>query len=358
MTVNIMIAAGGTGGHVFPALAVAQALRDQHYTIHWLGSPKGIENRVVPDNNFTLHVLSISGVRGSGIARLIKAPIMLMGAIWQAISVLRKIKPKAILGMGGFAAGPGCVAAKLLGIPVIVHEQNAIPGVTNTLSAKIATYRLEAFEGAFATKNVKGAQFVGNPIRQAIAETESSYAVHQPARILIIGGSLGAIALNELVPNALMLASQQTVAFEVRHQCGRGRANQVQAAYEAATFNAEVSDFIDDMAAAYQWADIVICRAGAMTVAELAATGRPAIFIPYPYAVDDHQTANAQWLATRGAALVYQQHQLDEKKLSSTLVNLLSDQHQLREMAAAALDAAKLDATNRVATIVKEAANG
>jgi len=246
----------------------------------------------------------------------------------------------------------------MLGIPVVVHEQNAIPGFTNTLSAKFANMRLEAFEGAFATKSVANAEYVGNPVRDEIVAKASDYKTNTPFNILIVGGSLGAVALNELLPKVLKAVSEQGVLINVQHQCGKGRSEEVSTYYQSVGFDCQVSDFIEDMAAAYQWADLVVCRSGAMTVAELAVAGRAAIFVPFPYAVDDHQTANANWLAERGGALVFQQKELSEKRLTNTLLELFSAPEKINAMAAAAKSAAKVDATQNVAERILEVARG
>lgn len=354
---SLLIAAGGTGGHVFPALAVAHAQRDAGWNVEWLGSPRGIENRVVPDNDITLHVLKVSGVRGSGVKRLLIAPFMLLGALFQAIAVLRTVKPSVVLGMGGFAAGPGCLAAKILGIPVVIHEQNAIPGMTNAILARFANRRLEAFDGAFLSKGIRGGIAVGNPVRQAIIDAATENTIGEQLNVLVVGGSLGAVALNEKVP-AVLAGLSEHCSLSIRHQCGKNRSQTVVDTYKNLNIHADVMDFIEDMAAALAWANIVVCRSGAMTVAELAIMGRPAVFIPFPYAVDDHQTANAEWLTSRGAGMVCQQATLTEDALCAAMVDMTKNRQTLEAMSEAARNAAQPEATRNVCRHLEELANG
>jgi len=353
----LLVAAGGTGGHVFPALAVAIKMRDVGWRVEWVGSPRGIENAQVPANDFSLHILPVAGLRGSGIGRLVRAPFMLLAALWHALHVVRSVRPNVVLGMGGFTAGPSGLAAKLLAKPVVVHEQNAIPGMTNKLLAKLATKRLEAFDGAFASVGIDGGIAVGNPLRADFLQQSFDYPSMDTLNVLIVGGSLGAVALNELVPQALAQVEVKQ-RLVIRHQCGKGRAEDVAKHYSGVHAEVDTVDFIDDMAAAYRWAHIVICRSGAMTVAEVACAGRPAIFIPFPYAVDDHQTANAQWLAERGAALVQQQADLNPAQLANLLGALLNDSSRLQAMAQAAKAAANPLATQRVCDEIAEVVRG
>lgn len=352
-----LIAAGGTGGHVFPALAVAHELSARGFRIEWLGAPKGIETRVVPANQFPLHLISVSGLRGKGIKRLLLAPFMLLKAVSEAAAIIGKLRPNVVLGMGGFASGPGCLMARLRGVPVVIHEQNAIPGLTNSLLARIATRILEGFENAFANKRIAGAEYTGNPVRRDIIDCSDAEKHPSKPQLLLIGGSLGAVALNDMLPLALaqIPLAQRPVVW---HQCGRGRSEAVAGEYQRLGVDAKVSDFIDDMAAAYAWADMAICRAGAMTVSELAVAGVPAIFIPYPYAVDDHQSHNARWLVARDGAVMLPQQELTANTLAQQIQALLAQPDQLQAMAAAARSAGKREATVRVASICEEVARG
>ncbi len=352
-----LITAGGTGGHVFPALAVAKELAARGYQIEWMGAPRGIENELVPANDIPLHLISVAGLRGNGIKRLLLAPVMLVKAFWQAMVLVKKIRPNVVLGMGGFAAGPGCLAAKCLRVPVVVHEQNAIPGLTNNILARVANKVLEGFEGAFLQKGFANAVYTGNPVRQEISLLQNRQKQEDSLHILIVGGSLGAEVLNDVVPKALALLDIDT-SLKIRHQCGRGRQAKVAEHYRNYGVEARVSDFVDDMAEAYCWADLVICRAGAMTVAEVAAMGLPAIFVPYPYAVDDHQTENALSLVRKKAAELIDQDSLTPKKLGESLQALLDNTDKLKAMALASSQSGKKNATDEVATICEEVSRG
>jgi len=345
-----LIMAGGTGGHVFPALAVAEALRDNGVKVHWLGTRNGIESRVVPEAGFSISYINIKGLRGNGVLRWIQAPFKIMFATLHAIKICLNIKPSFVLGMGGFVTWPGGVASRLLARPLVIHEQNAIPGLTNRLLGKIANRVLEAFPGAF--KQNKKVYFTGNPVRQSILAVESAeqrYSKRQSAiRILVVGGSLGAQALNEVVPNAVaMLGAEHKV--EIWHQAGKQKSESTIDKYKHESVDARVVEFIDDMDEAYQWADIVICRAGAMTVAEISNVGVASLFVPYPYAVDDHQTANARYLSEANAALLIQQNELTPKRLADELQNLINlGREHLLAMAERALQLGRPDATSKV----------
>ena len=344
----ILIMAGGTGGHVFPALAVADELRARGIPVIWLGTKAGIESRLVPQAGYPIEWLSISGWRGKGIISTLLAPARLIMACSQALRVLLKKKPCAVLGMGGFASGPGGLMAWLMRKPLLIHEQNAVAGLTNRLLSRLASEVMEAFPGALG----EGARYVGNPVRKdiiALPSPEKRFANHDAAlRVLVIGGSLGAVRLNELLPEAL--AKMQPAARpEVWHQTGLKNHQAAQALYKNFAVDARVDAFIDDMAAAYAWADIVICRAGAMTVFELAAAGVGSVLVPYPYAVDDHQTANAEYLVKVDAAIVRQEKNIDAEWLRSTISELTQQRDRLIRMAKAARSQAKPNAAIEVA---------
>ncbi|WP_341534312.1 undecaprenyldiphospho-muramoylpentapeptide beta-N-acetylglucosaminyltransferase [Oceanisphaera pacifica] len=351
---TLLVMAGGTGGHVFPGLAVADLLAAQGWTIHWLGTAERMEAQLVPQHGYPLHTITIAGVRGNGLKRKILAPLHIIKAIFQARKVLKQVQPQVVLGMGGFAAGPGGVAAWLAGIPLVLHEQNAAAGVTNKLLARFAKRILMAFPGAFA--DAKNTQVVGNPVRTDVLTLplpkERISAAGEPLRVLVVGGSLGAKILNETVPEALALASN----IAVRHQTGRGNSQAVQAAYGALNIKADVSDFIDDMAGAYGQADLVVCRAGALTVSEVAAAGVGAIFVPLPHAVDDHQTKNAQTLSDQEAAILMPQPELSATRLAEQLHYFNEHRAALLAMAEQARSLAITDAAERVAESLRRVA--
>lgn len=353
----ILIAAGGTGGHIFPALAVAQRLRELGASPLWLGTRQGLEARLVPKAGYPLLTVSIAGVRRKGWATRLLAPLRLVWALGQSLWLLLRHRPRAVLGMGGFVSGPAGVAAWLLRVPLLIHEQNAIAGLTNTLLARIADRVMEAFPGTFRQRGAIG---IGNPVRAdilAIPAPDARLAVaHSVPRILVIGGSQGALILNQTVPAAL--ARLRGRAVEVWHQSGPNHFEATQAAYAAQQIKARVEPFIDAMSAAYAWADLVICRSGALTVSELAAAGVGSILIPFPGAVDDHQTANARYLAHAGAALLIPQPDFTVARLAAELEQLLAAPERLRDMAIAARRRAWTDATERVAAQCLEVADG
>lgn len=346
MAKRIVIMAGGTGGHVFPALAVAQLLLEKGWQVSWLGTEKGLESRVIPENGIEIDWLSVAGVRGKGGLAKIKAVLMLLKACIQAGKILRRRKPDVVLGMGGFVAGPGGLMAKLSGIPLIIHEQNRIPGTTNRLLAGIANQVLEAFPDSF--KKVVKAKCTGNPLRKqflTLPETGRRVATdeaHLDIKILVVGGSQGAQILNEVVPEA----SAGLAGALIKHQTGAAMLEQVSCRYQALGIKADVYAFIDDMVSAYDWADMVICRAGAMTVSEVAAVGVPAIFIPLPTAIDDHQTANAKYLTDAGAGMLLLQKDLNAVTLAERIATVFQN---LEVMSQAARRCARLDATEVVA---------
>jgi len=319
---TFLVMAGGTGGHVFPALALADALRARQHRVVWMGTPAGIEARLVPAAGFPIEWITVTGLRGQGLARWLAAPWALLRALWQAERALARVAPAAAVGMGGFASGPGGLAAWLRRVPLLVHEQNAVPGLTNRVLTRLATRSFEAFPGSFARGR---ATCVGNPVRPAIAALAPPGARAAgrsgALRLLVLGGSQGARALNEVVPQALARLVPGARP-QVRHQAGPKLLDAARAAYAAAGVDAELSAFVDDMAAAYGWADLVVCRSGAMTVSELAAAGVAAILVPFPAAVDDHQTANARWLADAGAARLMPEAGLSAATLAAALVEL------------------------------------
>jgi len=344
MSKRIVIMAGGTGGHVFPALAVAQSLQDKGWQVSWLGTQKGLESRVIPENGIAIDWLAVAGVRGKGLGSKISAVFGLVKACAQAASILRQRKPDVVLGMGGFVAGPGGLMARLLGIPLVIHEQNRVPGTTNRLLARFAKQVLEAFPDSF--KSSAHAKCTGNPLRKPFLNLPER-APHQPnqdIKILIVGGSQGAQILNEVVPEAMAKLTK----VQVKHQTGSVMQAQVAERYRTLGIAGEALAFIEDMVAAYQWADLVICRAGAMTVSEVAAVGIPAIFIPLPSAIDDHQTANAKFLTEAGAGLMLAQKELNPDSLA---IQIKTITEQLASMSKTAKQCARLDATEAVATV-------
>lgn len=354
MNSKVLIMAGGTGGHVFPALAVAQRLQDMGWQACWLGSHGGMEVGLVQKHGIVIHTLPVSGIRGGGLRRKLSAPIGLARSVWGAVRVLRQEQPSVVVGFGGFASGPGGVAARLCGVPLVIHEQNAVAGVTNRLLARIATRVLAAFPAA--AQQLPAATVVGNPVRDAILAVPAPAARYAgrggALRVLVVGGSLGAKVLNETMPAALALLPKD-VSVTVRHQTGKQGIEETRGAYARLNVRAEVSPFIDDMAAAYAWADFVVCRAGALTVSELAAAGVPSILVPYPHAVDDHQAANAQHLVSVGAARMIRQSQLNAESLARVLREF-ADRNRLGVMADAARSVSFGDATAAIAAICTE----
>jgi UDP-N-acetylglucosamine--N-acetylmuramyl-(pentapeptide) pyrophosphoryl-undecaprenol N-acetylglucosamine transferase len=353
----VLIMAGGTGGHVFPALAVAAELSARGVAVAWLGTRRGLEARVVPAAGYPLETMRVSGLRGKGVLRLLLAPFMLIVALWQALLIQLRLRPCAVLGMGGFASGPGGVIAWLLRRPLLIHEQNSVAGMTNRWLLPFARTVMEAFPGSLPAKHHP--VHTGNPVRAGItqlpAPAERFAARSGALRVLVIGGSLGARALNETVPAAV----QQLAAghsLQVHHQTGKADEATVQAAYAAQGVDARVEAFVEDMAAAYAWADVVICRSGALTVAELAVVGVASVLVPYPHATDDHQTGNARFLADAGAAILVPQSSLNADKLAGLLADFSRQRDMLEEMAGRARELALPDAARRVAALCLQAA--
>ncbi len=346
MAKRIMIMAGGTGGHVYPALAVANLLREKNWQVSWMGTQKGLEARVVPDNNIDVDWMTVTGLRGKGTLAKLTAPFMVLKACLQALTILRKRNPDVVLGMGGFVAGPGGLMARFLGIPLVIHEQNRIPGTTNRILAKLATQVLEAFPASFV-KEVK-AICTGNPLREEIANlVHHEHPPQQRLRVLVVGGSLGAQVLNEIVPEAMVMIEN----VSVRHQTGEAMYEQVKKHYQQLGVAADVAVFIEDMEIAYLWADIIVCRSGAMTVSEIAAAGLPSILIPLPFAIDDHQVANANYLVEANAGIMIKQDKLNTEVLSKQIKELAVTPNAIVAMGVAARACAKLDATAAVANI-------
>ena len=346
MAPRIMILAGGTGGHIFPALAVASELRELGCEVMWMGTHTGMEARLVPAAGIPIHWLSVAGFRGKGLLLKLAAPFKLIGACVQAARILLREKPQAVLGMGGFVAGPGGFMARLLGIPLLIHEQNRIPGTTNRILVKWAQVVLQAFPDSFP--QARGALWVGNPLRKAIVKSPAirHFISGSPLKLLVVGGSQGAKVLNQIVPQAL---AQTGSPVQVWHQTGADTLADTQAAYQKLGVEARVVTFIEDMAEAYRWADLAICRAGAMTVSELMAMSLPAVLVPFPYAIDDHQTANARYLVEAGAAILMPQTELNPDHLAGVIQQFQQDRERLRSMSERAGSLAKLDAAAVVA---------
>ncbi len=357
MTGGVLIMAGGTGGHVFPALAVARRLVAAQIEVAWLGTRAGLEAKVVPAAALPIKMewIAIRGLRRKGLLGWLLAPLTVGLAMWQAWRALRRRKPGVVLSFGGFVSGPGSLVAKLRHTPLIIHEQNALPGFTNRVLAPFANHVLTGFPGAFG--ELTAARHVGNPVRPeiaALAAPDRRYAGRSGRlRLLVVGGSQGAQVFNEVIPAALG-ALPEELRPDVWHQSGRGRAKRVEAAYRLGHAPARVAEFIDDMAQAYAWADLVLCRAGAMTVAELAAAGLASILVPYPHAVDDHQTANARFLSERGAAILIPQDEFHPGQLRALFAELGGNRAPLVKMALAARGCAMPDAAEAVATICRE----
>jgi UDP-N-acetylglucosamine--N-acetylmuramyl-(pentapeptide) pyrophosphoryl-undecaprenol N-acetylglucosamine transferase len=348
----VVIMAGGTGGHVFPALAVAKELRGRGVSVVWLGAPNSMESRLVPANGFPIEWVRVRGVRGKGLAVWAAAPFRVAGAVLQSMRILRRLRPRAVLGAGGYVSGPGGVAAWLLRIPLLIHEQNAIAGLTNRWLSRLASRVLEAFPGSFPAR--VRALTVGNPVRAdiaAIPEPAARFAGRMGrARLLVFGGSQGAQRLNATVPLALSRLDPARRP-EVRHQAGERGIDAARAAYHELQVDAEVLPFIDDMAAAYAWADLAVCRAGAMTVAELQAAGLGALLVPLAVATDDHQSKNAEVMIRIGAGRVLEERDMTPDRLSADLAELTQDRPRMLKMAQAARAARNIDAASSLAEL-------
>lgn len=351
---HVLVMAGGTGGHVFPGLAVASALREHGCRVSWLGSAQGMETKLVPKAGLELFTLPVTGLRGKSLASRLLAPWRLGISLWSALALMLRLRPDVVVGFGGFASGPGGLMASALGRPLLVHEQNAVAGLTNRWLARIADQVFAAFPDSFPES--VGCRTIGNPIRREIEEIPppgTRWSGREgPLRLLVLGGSLGALKLNQAVPAALAKLPAGARPL-VRHQAGERTLDAAREAYRAAGVDAELSAFITDIAAAYGWADLVICRAGALTVSEIAAAGLAAVFVPYPHAVDDHQTANARFLVNAGAAWSIPDAELTGGRLAELLATL--DRDALLDRAERARAEAKTDATERLAEACLEA---
>ncbi len=351
-TGTLMVMAGGTGGHVYPAMAVADYMITHGWKVVWLCTEGGMENKLIEDKNYSKAMMTMRGVRGKGLLGWVLLPIKLAIAFKQSFAAIRQHQPTVVLGMGGFAAFPGGLMAKLLGKPLVIHEQNSIAGLTNKTLSLFANKVLAAFPSAFGSK----AELVGNPVREEItrlATPEVRYGKRTgKLKLLVVGGSLGATALNDVLPKALANLPNET--FEVVHQAGEKHIAALQANYHAASRAAETKSFIHNMAEMYAWADVVICRAGALTIAELACVGVASVLVPFPHAVDDHQTYNAKYLSDAGAAKLIQQSEFNVQKAYEVLSNLTRE--ICLEMAIKARQLAKPEATHAVAKICMELA--
>jgi UDP-N-acetylglucosamine--N-acetylmuramyl-(pentapeptide) pyrophosphoryl-undecaprenol N-acetylglucosamine transferase len=340
-----LIMAGGTGGHIFPGLAVAEALRERGWRVHWLGAPASMESRLVPPRGFALETIDFGGVRGKGVVTLALLPLRLLRAFWQALQVVRRVQPDVVVGLGGYISFPGGMMGVLAGKPLVLHEQNSVAGMANRVLAGVADRVFTAFPNVF-----KKAQWVGNPLRAAFLQqpepTERFAPRSGPLRLLVVGGSLGAKALNDVVPQALALLPKVQQP-QVTHQSGEKQIDALRANYIAAGIQAELTPFIDDTAQAFADADLIVCRSGASTVTEIAAVGAAALFVPFPAAVDDHQTTNARFLVDAQAAWLVPQTELTPQRLAQTLQTV-----QREQLLAMATRAKALQKTEAVAAVV------
>ena len=345
-----LIMAGGTGGHIFPGLAVAEELRARGWRVHWLGAPGSMESRIVPQHGFPLELIDFSGVRGKGLATLALLPLRLLRAFWQALQVVRRVQPDVVVGLGGYITFPGGMMGVLCGKPLVLHEQNSVAGMANKVLAGVADRVFTAFPDV-----LKKAQWVGNPLRSAFtrqaAPSERFAGRTGPLRLLVVGGSLGAQALNDIVPRALALIPAADRPL-VTHQSGATQIDALRANYQAAGVQAELTPFIDDTASAFAAADIIVCRAGASTVTEIAAVGAAAVFVPFPFAVDDHQTTNARFLVNAGGGWLVQQSDLTPEGLAKMLLN--SERTALVDIAEKAKNMQKINATREVVAACEE----
>jgi len=351
MSKTILIMAGGTGGHIFPALAVAHKLRDAGWRVVWLGNPEGMEARLVPQHGFEMVWVKFSALRGKGILRKLLLPLNLLRGFWQGLKAIRQVRPNVVLGMGGYITFPGGMMAALTGVPLVLHEQNSVAGLANKVLAGVADRIVTGFP-----KVLNKGEWVGNPVRPEIARigppAERFAERSGPLHVLVIGGSLGAQALNEIIPQGMAQLPENELP-QIVHQAGEKHIEALQANYAAVGVQAHCVSFIEDMAGAYEWADVVICRAGALTIAELAAAGVASILVPFPHAVDDHQTGNAKFLVNVGGAFLLPQSELTPEAIA--LIRNYS-RSQLLEMAEKARSLAKPDAAEAVAQLCTDIA--
>jgi UDP-N-acetylglucosamine--N-acetylmuramyl-(pentapeptide) pyrophosphoryl-undecaprenol N-acetylglucosamine transferase len=353
---SVLIMAGGTGGHVFPALAAADCLRQQGINVEWLGTRSGIEQRLVPAAGIPIHYIMASGLRGKNIFKMLKSLFNLVGATYQALRVLVKLKPVCVLGMGGFVSAPGGLAAWITGKPLVIHEQNAVAGSANRLLATIARRVLTGYPiDLGGDKNL----FIGNPVRRAITEIakpEERYKNTGRLKLLVVGGSLGAKPINDVLPQALTLLDEESRP-QVWHQTGSLHVERVANEYRSVNIEVNTEAFIENMAEAYAWADVVLCRAGALTVAEIMAVGVASILVPLPYAIDDHQSENARWLSDNNAGVLMPQSSMTAETLAQMLKDFNDSRDQLLSMAITARGLAKTDAAETVASVCLELAS-
>jgi UDP-N-acetylglucosamine--N-acetylmuramyl-(pentapeptide) pyrophosphoryl-undecaprenol N-acetylglucosamine transferase len=359
---RVLIMAAGTGGHVFPALSIARCLQQLGAEVHWLATHGGMENELLKDTEFNLHRISVSGLRGSGLKRKLTAPFMLFKAYRQSMAVIRRLQPACVLGMGGFVCGPAGLAAKMRSVPLLIHEQNAVAGLTNRLLSRLSQINFEAFPNTFpaSPKN----QFTGNPLRQEIIALHQEKRLdterYRPLNILVLGGSQGATAINKVIPEVLANWGGNLPA--ILHQSGRRNLDETRQLYQSLAVEmgdkCRVEPFIDDMAAAYQWADLVICRSGASTVSELAAAGLPAILVPYPHHKDRQQYFNAAWMVDAGAACLLDQQEFSARTVLPLLRDFDLHRDKLGRMQQAAHDLAVVDAAEKIARQCLEVARG
>ena len=351
---RFLIMAAGTGGHVFPALAVAQMLKTRGHHVEWLGTPLGMEQELVAQHDIRLHAIAMKGFRGKSFLYKLLIPFLLVKSLMQVVAVLINVKPNIVVGFGGYIAVPGGIAAKLLCKKLIIHEQNSVAGSANKLLNKFCDKSLVAYPNALPES-----QYVGNPVRHSICALHKSdqYAAKPTKNILVMGGSLGAEAINQVVPSVFMALRERT-DINVWHQTGKGKLNATQSLYGDYASVFRVEEFVNDVEAAYEWADIIICRAGALTVSELTVVGLPAVFIPLPHAIDNHQYFNAKWLADQQAATVIEQKALTKDHLIQTLTELLNNRDQLLTISKKLKTIAMVDATEKVVSICEKYCSG
>ncbi|THB71648.1 MAG: undecaprenyldiphospho-muramoylpentapeptide beta-N-acetylglucosaminyltransferase [Gammaproteobacteria bacterium] len=346
----VLIMAGGTGGHIFPALAVADSIQEHNAPVIWLGTEKGLESKIIPKEGIDIEYIRIGGLRGKGFFHKLIAPFKIVDAVVQALKIIRRIKPRSALGMGGYVTGPGGVAAWISGVPLYIHEQNAVAGMTNKILSHFAKKVFEAFPGSFAQMSKLICS--GNPVRKEfynLKDAQTRFTEREGRiNVLVLGGSLGAKVLNEVVPEAVSRIDVEHRP-NIRHQAGEKTIEIAHQQYEQAEVLAEVTPFIDHMAQAFEWADLIICRAGALTIAEIAVVGVPAILVPFPHAVDDHQTRNARYLSTAGAAVLIPQNMLTADSLYKEMVKLIQDKSLRIKMAIKAKELAREKAAEMIA---------